>query len=245
MLVMLEKDHGLTNKHIRYKQMNLLEQSIGKIARNIPGATAVFHKYGLDFCCGGSKSLNVMIKNKGIEANLVISDLHELIDLSELSSSWNTTSKAELIVHIKNRYHDIHRVQLPELIRLSARVEKVHADHPACPTGLTEHLQKMLDELECHMIDEEKNLFPLVMAGELSKSRLIAEKLETEHENHGKMLELAEKITHDISAPEDACNTWNALYLGLRTFKIDLMQHIHLENNVLFDQIKTEVSHNV
>lgn len=175
----------------------------------------------------------------------MISDLHKLIDLGELSSSWNAASKAELVVHIKNRYHDIHRVQFPELIRLSARVEKVHADHPACPTGLTEHLQQMLEELELHMIDEEENLFPLILAGDISKARSIAEKLEDEHENHGRMLEIAEKMTHDISAPEDACNTWNALYLGLRTVKLDLMQHIHLENNVLFDQIKTEVSHNV
>lgn len=220
--------------------MNLLEQSIGKIARDIPGATSVFHKYGLDFCCGGSKALSIMIKNKGIEADLVISDLQKLIDLEKPSSSWNTASSSELVTHIKNRYHDIHRIQLPELIRLSARVEKVHADHPACPIGLTEHLQKMLDELESHMIKEEQNLFPLILVGEFSKSRFIIEKLEDEHENHGQMLEFAEKMTHDISAPEDACNTWNALYLGLRTFKIDLMQHIHLENNVLFDQMKTE-----
>lgn len=226
--------------------MNLLEQSIGKIARDIPGATSVFHKYGLDFCCGGSKSLSIMIKNKGIEADLVVSELQKLRDLGELSSSWNAASSSEeMVVHIKNRYHDIHRVQLPELIRLSARVEKVHADHPACPTGLTEHLQKMLEELELHMIDEEENLFPLVMAGEISKSCFIAEKLEGEHKNHGEMLELAERITHNISAPEDACNTWNALYLGLRAFKFDLMQHIHLENNILFDQIKAKGLQNV
>ena len=218
--------------------MNLLEQSIGEIARDIPGATSVFHKYGLDFCCGGSKSLNIMIKNKGIEAELVISELQKLSGLGELSSSWNAASSSELVVHIKTRYHDIHRVQIPELIRLSTRVEKIHADHPACPTGLAEHLEKMREELELHMIDEEENLFPLFMASEIPKSRFIVEKFEDEHENHGKMLEIVEKMTHDISVPEDACNTWKALYLGLRTFKIDLMQHIHLENNVLFDQIK-------
>ncbi|OJV46365.1 MAG: iron-sulfur cluster repair di-iron protein [Alphaproteobacteria bacterium 43-37] len=220
--------------------MDLLEQPIGKIARDIPGATSVFHKYGLDFCCGGSKKLSVMIEDKGANASLLVFDLQKLIDLGEPSLSWNVAPLSDLVAYIKDRYHSIYREQLPELIRLSARVEKVHADHPACPTGLTEHLEKMYEELGLHMLDEEKNLFPLIMAGEISKARPIIEQLVDEHENYGRQLEAIEEITHNISAPEGACNTWSALYLGLRTFKVDLMQHIHLENNILFDRIKTE-----
>lgn len=41
-------------------------------------------------------------------------------------------------------------------------------------------------------------------------------------------------LTNNITPPADACNTWRALYRGLLEFRDDLMQHIHLENNVLF-----------
>ena len=37
--------------------MSMVEQSLGQLARSIPGATQVFHEYQLDFCCGGKKSL--------------------------------------------------------------------------------------------------------------------------------------------------------------------------------------------
>lgn len=37
--------------------MTITDQSLGQLARSIPGATAIFHKHQLDFCCGGKKGL--------------------------------------------------------------------------------------------------------------------------------------------------------------------------------------------
>jgi regulator of cell morphogenesis and NO signaling len=42
-------------------------------------------------------------------------------------------------------------------------------------------------------------------------------------------------VTNGITLPRGACTTWRALYLGLGAFREDLMEHIHLENNVLFE----------
>ena len=55
-----------------------------------------------------------------------------------------------------------------------------------------------------------------------------------EHDQHGVALARLEALTDDITTPKDACNTWRALYAGLTKLREDLMQHIHLENNVLF-----------
>ena len=59
-------------------------------------------------------------------------------------------SEEELIEHILNRYHDTHRDQLPDMIRLAQRVERVHGGHPECPSGLSAHLEAMQAELKLH-----------------------------------------------------------------------------------------------
>jgi len=43
-------------------------------------------------------------------------------------------------------------------------------------------------------------------------------------------------LTDNIRPPEGACTTWRALYAGLSEFRNDLMEHIHLENNLLFER---------
>ena len=59
-----------------------------------------------------------------------------------------------------------------------------------------------------------------------------------EHTQHGDILAAIDKLTNNITLPKGACNTWRALYLGLASFKEDFMNHIHLENNVLFERVE-------
>ncbi len=220
--------------------MHLLKESIGKIARDIPGATTIFHEFGLDFCCAGSKILSTIIAEKGVDEDLVIKKLNTLIEQENNSLDWKDVKNDLLITHILNRYHDVHREQLPELIRLANRVELVHSQHPECPVGLTNHLKEISKNLEIHMKCEEDEVFHLIRADATAEAYAFIQKLQKEHEEHGALLETIEKMTNNISTPNGACNTWQALYKGLHAFKLDLMQHIHLENNILFDRIKIE-----
>ncbi|HAY36356.1 MAG TPA: hypothetical protein DCY57_05165 [Bacteroidetes bacterium] len=57
---------------------------------------------------------------------------------------------------------------------------------------------------------------------------------ESEHEEAGAALRELRRLTDDYVAPEYACNTWRALWDGLRELKIAMHEHVHLENNVLF-----------
>src|SRR5690606_10920336 len=106
--------------------MNILEQTLGQLARDIPGATAVFHSYRLDFCCGGEKTLVEACGHKQLDAGAVAAELKALYQPTGKDDRWQNVENVELIEHILTRYHDVHRQQLPELIRLSARVELVH-----------------------------------------------------------------------------------------------------------------------
>ena len=217
--------------------MNLLDQSMGNIARDIPGATAVLHSFKLDFCCGGARTLRSAAEKKGLNTAILLAGLERLQQRGEPQDIWAGTDLPGLIEHILTSYHDVHREQLPELIRLAQRVERVHGGHPECPAGLAAHLETMAQELEEHMAKEEQILFPMLTRGVDSMAVYPIQIMRAEHDDHGKSLERLDSLTRHYNLPDGACNTWQALYKGLQTFRRDLMDHIHLENNVLFTQV--------
>ena len=204
-------------------------QAIGQIAVQLPGATAVFRRLKLDFCCGGHVSLDQAASDKGLDLQAVVHELSALQRPSELPDLGTPT---ELVEHIIARYHEVHRAQLPELIRMARRVEAVHRDNPNTPHGLADALETMEQELLMHMHKEEAVLFPMLRAGGNSFVSQPIAMMRHEHNDHGEALEHLASLTNDITPPMGACNTWRALYTGLAQLREDLINHIHLENNM-------------
>ena len=210
-------------------------QAIGQIAVQLPGATAVFRRLKLDFCCGGHVSLDQAASDKGLDLQAVVHELSALQRPSELPDLGTPT---ELVEHIIARYHEVHRAQLPELIRMARRVEAVHRDNPNTPHGLADALETLEQELLMHMHKEEAVLFPMLRAGGNSFVSQPIAMMRHEHNDHGEALEHLASLTNDITPPMGACNTWRALYTGLAQLREDLINHIHLENNILFPQFE-------
>ncbi len=213
---------------------HLLEQTLGNLACDIPGATRLFHTFDLDFCCGGQQSLRQAAERRGLEPEKIAAELSALHARKGSAHDWRLEPCHLLIAHILSRYHACHREQLPELIRLASRVEQVHGERRDCPNGLADHLRDMQQELESHMLKEEQILFPMLLEGFGRQAAAPIAVMRFEHDHHGAALERLLGLTAHITPPEDACNTWRALYRGLQELRSDLMQHIHLENNVLF-----------
>lgn len=149
-------------------------------------------------------------------------------------ADWHEAPLSQLIDHILQRYHERHRQQLPEAIRLAIKVEQVHASHASCPHGLAEHLHSMLQELDSHMRKEEQVLFPLIAQGSGAMTGGPITMMRMEHDQHARDLAQLDKLTSRLELPQDACNTWRELYAQLRAFQQDLVDHIRLENTVLF-----------
>lgn len=206
-------------------------QSLGELAVRLPGATAVFRKLKLDFCCGGQQSLQQACNEKGLALGEVVAALRAL-DRSDARPTVPTA--AALIDHILHRFHEVHRQQLPELIRMARRVEAVHRDHPQVPRGLAEHLEHMERELLDHMAKEEQVLFPMLKAGGHPMVVHPIGMMRHEHVSHGVELERLAALTTQHQPPPGACNTWRALYAGTERLTEDLIEHIHTENNLLF-----------
>ncbi len=206
-------------------------RNVADIAATLPGATAVFRARKLDFCCGGAVPLSEAAAARGVDLAQIEADLAALAGQGAADADQPTIA---LIGRILERYHAVHRRELPELIRLSRRVEAVHRGVAGAPAGLAELLEETEISLLDHMAKEETVLFPMILAGRgATASRPIAV-MRHEHDDHGERLAAMMALTGDATPPEGACTTWRALYAGLRKFADDLQEHVHLENNVLF-----------
>lgn len=207
------------------------EDALGHIAVQVPGATAVFRRLKLDFCCGGQISLAQAAADRGLPLADLLAELNALQRSDAVPQEASTP---ELIAHILGRFHEVHRQELPELIRMARRVEAVHRDHPDVPEGLAAHLENMEQELLGHMAKEEQILFPMMVNRPGAGVNAPIQVMRMEHTDHGERLDTLMELTHDALPPEGACNTWRALYAGIQKLQDDLINHIHLENNVLF-----------
>jgi regulator of cell morphogenesis and NO signaling len=216
----------------------LRARTVGDIAAAVPGATEVFRRFNLDFCCGGDVALDAAARERGID----IADVERALDdlnKTEQPASASSLESNELIDHILSRYHETHRRELPELISLSRKVEAVHAAHPNVPSGLADALQHMLGELEVHMKKEELILFPAMRRSSGRGLDVPIAQMRHDHDDHGEELRQIESLTGTFTGPDDACRSWRALYAGLAKLAGDLTEHIHLENNVLFPRYES------
>lgn len=211
---------------------DFLAQNVGEIAANVAGATALFRKHKIDFCCGGNVPLASAAAERGINADTLVKELAALG--GHATDLPNQT--AELIRHIVSRFHDTHRRELPELIKLARRVEAVHKDRPEVPAGLADLLAETEASLTSHLAKEENFLFPFMQSGLVPTGPIAV--MRGEHEEEARHIRAMQELTNGFAPPPDACNTWRALYTGVEKFVTDLTEHIHIENNILFPRFE-------
>lgn len=220
--------------------MNPSHVTLSELAITRPGAVGVFRNHGLDFCCHGRRSLAEACTEKGLDPKAIATEIESAEPSRSPIHDWTARPLNELIDFIERRYHAALRADLPILTELARKVERVHADKPTCPRGLTAHLESMGEALDEHLAKEEQVLFPIVRAGRGRMAACPVQVMEREHEDHGRSLDRLEELTGSFRAPAEACASWIALYTGLERLADDLVEHIHLENNVVFPRALCE-----
>ncbi len=202
----------------------------------------VFKQFGIDFCCGGGKTVADVCTARGIAPETLFQALVSAHPASGRSvpSQAGSWSPAFLADYIVNEHHAWVRERIPVLKAFTKRVAAVHGHHYTELAEIRDVFSDLADELEAHMEDEEQRVFPIISDGVAAEdlSELIAE-LEAEHEAAGGAMARLRELTNDFTPPEGACNTFRAAYAGLKDFEEDLHAHVHLENNVLFKQIQS------
>ena len=229
--------------------------TIGEIVAKDYRTAEVFKKFGLDFCCGGKKSVSSVCNEKGIN----IAELNEALqalDKKEKSpfQDFNQMELDDLISHIVNTHHKYVAEALPLLDEFSSKVARVHGNANPEVVEIASHCQTVANELRTHMHKEETILFPYIRqitAAKRNNKSLSPpmfgtvknpiNMMEAEHDSAGNNITAIKELSNNYSPPAHACNTYRVLYAKLQEFENDLHQHIHLENNILFPKaIKLE-----
>lgn len=228
--------------------MNITEENTVAeiVTKNIKTAD-IFKKHGIDFCCGGG----ISIKKACEKHNISFADLEkELMHIDSSTSKaydYDSWSLDFLIDHIQNVHHTYVEENIPLVLQYSNKVAKVHGHHYKEVVAINNLFHTVAQELAAHMKKEELILFPFVK--QLVKAEKEGSKvkvphfgtvnnpiamMEDEHENAGDIFKEIKQLSNNYTPPENACNTFKALYAKLDEFEQDLHQHIHLENNILF-----------
>ena len=217
-------------------------KTLGELVTEHPRLATVFDGLGLDYCCGGGRSLS----DACAAAGLVPDDLHlsaastATDDLA--ASEWVSLNLSELTFHLEATHHaHLHR-ELPRLAALADKVVGVHGDRHPELVEVRSSLAELRDDLGPHLQREEQVLFPMIRAL-VSPTMRPTSSVQTpiavlcaEHDRAGQLLQTLRTQTNGYFTPADGCASYRALYDGLAELEADLHLHVHKENNRLFPE---------
>ncbi|MCU0355276.1 MAG: iron-sulfur cluster repair di-iron protein [Cytophagales bacterium] len=220
--------------------------TVGEIVADNHLAANVFEKYGIDFCCGGKRTLFDACARKSVSVDKVVADLVSVLSQRQPmpSQSYNHWPLDFLADYIVQTHHAYLRRELPTLEGYVRKLASVHADRHPELVRIAQLFLTLHDELTAHLGKEEQILFPYVKRlVALQRDNGVLERkfaaspvavMEAEHETAGELLRQMREMSNDFTPPADACNTYRVTFAKLTDLEKDLHQHIHLENNILF-----------
>jgi len=224
------------------------EKTIGQLVAENPEAARVFEKAGIDYCCGGQRSLDEACSKSKMSLAEVTALLAQT-DAARVPADreWTTAPLADLVEHIVSKHHAYVRQESPRLQALITKVLSVHGkNHPELKP-IADSFDAIANEMTMHMMKEENILFPYIVdmekAAEGKGPSPLAmfgtvqnpvRMMMAEHESAGAQLRTIRELSNDYAVPADGCTSYRVLYEALLGFEADLHQHVHLENNILF-----------
>ncbi len=210
-----------------------------------PQLTREFERRGLDYCCGGARTLGEACALIGVDADATVAELAE-VAATPGSAEWTTMSADVLVDHLEATHH---RYLWDEMPRVTALVDKIVSVHGARHPELVEVAScfgQVRADLEPHMLKEERMLFPMIR--ELATStgmpsfhcgslRNPISVMLSEHDAVGDLLAKLRRLTDGYTPPADGCASYVACFAAMAELEADTHLHIHKENNVLFPMV--------
>jgi regulator of cell morphogenesis and NO signaling len=218
------------------------ETPIGEIVANDFRAAEIFTRAGIDFCCGGKKSLRESCEEKNLDIETLAADLIKVsespVSYAQNFKEWNPGFLCDYIV---NTHHKYVLKTLPELLFYTQKIASVHGENHAELVEVARLFAQINDELRQHLQHEEEDLFPAIKRMLISPNdadraiiRSEIDRMLGEHDFAGGAMDTINQITNGYSVPEDGCSTYQVAFKLLHEFENDIHVHVHLENNILF-----------
>ncbi|KAB5486112.1 MULTISPECIES: iron-sulfur cluster repair di-iron protein [Flagellimonas] len=224
------------------------EKTIGQMVAEDYRTAQIFKSHKIDFCCKGNRTLQEVVKKKGLD----LETLREELDIVQNTHKgdqpdFKTWPLDLLIDYIEKKHHRYVEQQIPILKQYLNKLCHVHGNkHPEL-FGIFEHFTASAGELAMHMKKEELVLFPWIrkMVSSAQDEKELGhpqfgtvknpiQMMMEEHDNEGERFRKIATLSNDYTPPADACNTYRVAFSLLQEFEDDLHRHIHLENNILF-----------
>lgn len=217
------------------------EMSVGEVALAFPNASSILNSYMIDYCCGGNVSFKIACERAGIDAQKVY---HEITSQTAETnthlrdvSQWSPSLLIDYIIQI---HHTYVRKATPQLISLLDKTCRAHGEEHPELRKIRDNFNTLTHELLEHLEKEEKILFPEIKHSGLDHDtplQIVLDDIDEEHRAAGELIKSIRHLANNYAIPEDGCTTYALAYKKLEEFERDLMQHIHLENNVLLKKV--------
>jgi regulator of cell morphogenesis and NO signaling len=226
---------------------DLRNKTIAEIVSDDISTASVFKKYQLDFCCGGGKTIAKACENKEINIEDLLDDLENVnVDKSNPNLNFKDWKLDFLIDYIVNIHHTYINENVGVINEFAQKVATVHGEHNPENIEIANLFVALSNELLAHMQKEERILFPAIKQMVQNDNKDFpfgsidnpVRMMEHEHDDAGDIIKKIQQLSNNFTPPAHACNTYKALYHKLDEFANDLFQHIHLENNILFQKAR-------
>lgn len=230
-------------------QSNLAQRTVGDLVAEDYRLGSVFKRFGIDFCCGGGRTVADACVKHGVTLDQLDAALAEVRTSSESRGDGDARHWPLdfLVDYITNVHHRFVRDRLPVLNQFASKVARVHGNANPELVELGGLVGDLTTELLDHLAGEEETLFPYVKDLVVAKAQDVRPSrpdfgtakhpitsMEHEHDGAGDLMKRMRTITDGFTPPSHACNTYRALFATLEEFEEDLHRHVHLENNILF-----------
>lgn len=228
-----------------------ISDRIGDIVANHPQAARLFERLGIDYCCAGKRTLAEACERKGFDTANVTSQLTAcLSEADDNSAHWIDRSMTDIADHIEQTHHAYLKTELPRLAAIIDKVLNAHGDRHPELAELSRVFTGFAAEMTDHMRKEEQVLFPA--ARRLDKATALdgfewlvpgpIHCLMHEHEEAGQALARMRQLTGGYLPPANACATFRVMLDSLARLEADTHQHVHKENNILFQKMQQRLT---
>jgi regulator of cell morphogenesis and NO signaling len=221
--------------------------ALGDLVTRDPALAPRFEALGLDYCCGGARSLAEACADTGLALDDVVRQLGE--SPAPAPEEWTAMGVPALVDHIEATHHVYLSEALPRMAALADRVLDVHGARHQELAEIARLVHELRAELVPHLSKEEQVLFPMIRRLYASQTvptfhcgtlRNPIQMMEFEHDRAGELLARIRSLTSAHPMPSDGCASYHALHVGLTELEADTHLHIHKENNVLFPAVVAE-----
>ena len=228
------------------------QTTVGELVAADFRAAAVLSRFGIDFCCGGKRTLADACVARELDPVQVLTEVSAACERStDGTPRFNQWEPQTLVAFIVGNHHTYVRRALPGIASYISKLTSSHGTRHPELREVERLWGEVSAEMIAHMAKEEQVLFPYIvqLADAAPRGEAVStppfgsiefpiRMMEMEHESAGDIMARIRELTGGYTPPADGCTTYRVCFQELQAFEEDLHAHVHLENNVLFPKAR-------